>query len=881
MMPFKMEISRSAQQLAASLHGAGCDILIEASAGSGTSEFLHTICNLEPGLEVIEFREDRDESAVQALVTHLEEQDRAASVVVCRRAPEQIRSALGRHVGLRETDLWHTTNDVAEVLGREVLSEAVAEVARFTSGWPAAVQALAALAVDLNAIELDAIADQPARIGVDGEPWLHQLDPDQAWAVGVLCRMGRFDATSVEHLDATDALATAIGNGLPVCQNHAGWSTLPPVALSALLIALANAGPANEPTLSATDATREKRLIECMLHLEHNGELEQCIDFCLAIGRNDLAAFVLSRSPRDVCERADANALRTHLITLESDFETNPKLALAAVAVGHRLGDPGLIRRALDAAMSGIDRNDPTLSSADSQEVAAEAAFRFSVLGDNHATEALVARLTASGVETVSAAGARLLEAQVGLQLLEMSPTSLETARAAMTSAISVWRQLGRQTDAAESTRRLAGAIMRNLGLTRDAVQLIERALGDRLPGREIAVLQLARGQFLAELGELDSAKKALELAATVAADATGPQLAAQAAEGLADLASLAGDADEVAAQYEQLSAAIGPWRQTRLGGHLLGQMAVSFARVARSEIARSLIDECARIEHADPREVALYDALVTAYLDPGDHAVAQAEAIAESLPMPPVGRWTMLFMQSLAHRATRPDKARQLLAEASQSAIETSGIDKPRVVEHLHFASIMGQTNGEPPCPATSPPASPQIGWRVCVLGGFSIKSDGSDSPVVTGHQATLIKLLVLSQGYCTIDRAVDAIWPEIDLPTGRRRLRNILSRIRSSVGEMVFRDDQLLRLAPAVSSDIAELRADIADVLAAPTPGHDAVASAHARLTVELLPMNRFDQWLEPFDAEFRDLRNRFIERFSNARADEPELPPLLTHR
>ena len=172
-MASKVEISGSTEQLADSLHDAGHDILIEASAGSGTSQLLQALRNLGSRQEIIELRDGLNESATGMLVARLTERGRSPVIVACRRAPESVWSALKHHVALRETDLWYTTHDVAHVLGREVVSETVADVARFTSGWPWAVNALAALGADLDAAGLDAIADQPARIGIDGDCLLY------------------------------------------------------------------------------------------------------------------------------------------------------------------------------------------------------------------------------------------------------------------------------------------------------------------------------------------------------------------------------------------------------------------------------------------------------------------------------------------------------------------------------------------------------------------------------------------------------------------------------------------------------------------------------------------------------------------------------------
>ena len=50
--------------------------------------------------------------------------------------------------------------------------------------------------------------------------------------------------------------------------------------------------------------------------------------------------------------------------------------------------------------------------------------------------------------------------------------------------------------------------------------------------------------------------------------------------------------------------------------------------------------------------------------------------------------------------------------------------------------------------------------------------------------------------------------LWPGSDGPTGRRRLRNLLNRVRAACGELVARDGESLVLAPAAEVDARALR-------------------------------------------------------------------------
>ena len=137
-------------------------------------------------------------------------------------------------------------------------------------------------------------------------------------------------------------------------------------------------------------------------------------------------------------------------------------------------------------------------------------------------------------------------------------------------------------------------------------------------------------------------------------------------------------------------------------------------------------------------------------------------------------------------------------------------------------------------------------------VLGGFVIRSDDAVITPSPGHTATLIKLLSVRGGYVPLEVAIDQLWPEIDVETGRRRLKNVLSRLRKEVGEgTVVRSDQSIAFGMNVFLDVNEFdqRARKAMVLSA-SNSTDTFEAAVAALDVyrgALLPMNLYEDWIE----------------------------------
>jgi DNA-binding SARP family transcriptional activator len=133
----------------------------------------------------------------------------------------------------------------------------------------------------------------------------------------------------------------------------------------------------------------------------------------------------------------------------------------------------------------------------------------------------------------------------------------------------------------------------------------------------------------------------------------------------------------------------------------------------------------------------------------------------------------------------------------------------------------------------------------RVALLGSFAVVHGVELVTPAPGNPATLVKLLGL-RGTLTSEQAIDNLWPEADVATGRARLRNLLNRIRSQSGELVVRTGDALALARGVSTDVAQFEAGVVaafDAAAAERPGLARLAlGAYAG---DLLPGDAYEDW------------------------------------
>ncbi|MFP5320543.1 MAG: tetratricopeptide repeat protein, partial [Acidimicrobiia bacterium] len=90
----------------------------------------------------------------------------------------------------------------------------------------------------------------------------------------------------------------------------------------------------------------------------------------------------------------------------------------------------------------------------------------------------------------------------------------------------------------------------------------------------------------------------------------------------------------------------------------------------------------------------------------------------------------------------------------------------------------------------------------EIRVLGPTAVVSGDHHAVPPPGRPATVLAL-VAAEGSVPVDRIVDVLWPDDDPVRSRARLRNVLARLRASVGPVVVRDGERLALGAGVSVD------------------------------------------------------------------------------
>lgn len=137
---------------------------------------------------------------------------------------------------------------------------------------------------------------------------------------------------------------------------------------------------------------------------------------------------------------------------------------------------------------------------------------------------------------------------------------------------------------------------------------------------------------------------------------------------------------------------------------------------------------------------------------------------------------------------------------------------------------------------------------YEIDLLGGLEVRRAGQAVPVPGGSVATTLAVLALRRAV-HMEELTTILWPDASPSVARRRLRNVLARVRSSVGPVVERRQEAIHLVPGVEVD--ETRVDSQARWALAMDASPEKVAALAELvdddTGTLLPEALYDDWVE----------------------------------
>lgn len=143
----------------------------------------------------------------------------------------------------------------------------------------------------------------------------------------------------------------------------------------------------------------------------------------------------------------------------------------------------------------------------------------------------------------------------------------------------------------------------------------------------------------------------------------------------------------------------------------------------------------------------------------------------------------------------------------------------------------------------AVSRPSSPPL---VRLLGGLEIETADGVAVPPAGAPAVALAAVALRRSM-HVEQLGDLLWPEADAALARQRLRNVLSRLRRSVGEVVHRHGDRVALGSEVRVDVHELDAAAVRTAAGAISG-EALERAVSLYRGPLLPEFVYEDWTAP---------------------------------
>lgn len=168
----------------------------------------------------------------------------------------------------------------------------------------------------------------------------------------------------------------------------------------------------------------------------------------------------------------------------------------------------------------------------------------------------------------------------------------------------------------------------------------------------------------------------------------------------------------------------------------------------------------------------------------------------------------------------------------------------------------------------STAPPAVPKV--EVRLLGGLSVRIGGSPVAIPGGAASTTVALLALRRAV-HVEELTDVLWPDASPEVARRRLRNVLTRVRQAAGPILLRQGERIELAAEVVVDHHVLETQARQALAT-SPGPERVAALEAAAALDrgpLLPEVLYEDWAQPARQRAEVRRDELLSALSRARA------------
>ncbi len=703
-------------------------------------------------------------------------------------------------------------------IGHEIL---VGEIFEATTGWPAAI------GLAIRKILADPLWSP--LVGNAGRTLLDELVVEIVRTeprIAQLAFLPLVDATVADLVGGPDLLTSALSAG--VLSGHLSeWYVVP--------------DPIRESLGAATPLALEQR-IAIAQHYQSRSELRFAITMFENLpAENRALAALLVAVPWGHLEMLEPSELVSLLTrfddeTLESCCEL---LVHACFAV--ELLAPQYRTEWLARALSIADAHDLAKVR---RAVQAEQSRDLASTAQLHEAVAVANAVLLDAPETEIVTRARAMTSIARVEGFWCTAESLATGARLYAEASELFRQAGEHRWRAETLARRGYTTLFMAGFPQEGEAEMRAALGLLPTGDYTRGFWLANyADVLDFLGRSSEALGAATEALEIGNRRHDRTVISMAWWSFSWIAAHRGDREEFRLAVEGFERNAGPWIRAGQEVEFLCSTAELSARLGDLDAyerfivrARPLAES---VDYLPPVELA--EATYQAMWGDPQVGIKQLEALYPGVALVPSNRPTMVILQSYAHaRAGNLDRAAQYYRDAQDTA---AIMDVPDLLSRYMksvldpLVAILSDT--------AEVPSLVDATTRIRMFGSFAVEVAGSDRTPQAGHPCALVKLLALHDAMST-DSVIDTLWPEAEIETGRRRLRNLLNRIRQRSGDIVTREGEMLRLGSSVITDLSVFESRTAVALSGPR--EERVGTARLAIALyagELLPGDMYEDW------------------------------------
>jgi DNA-binding SARP family transcriptional activator len=752
-------------------------------------------------------------------------------VTTGRTLPPPLAAALTDAMLLGQPELAFTVEETAAVLERSGVRDPdtwASRLCTLVGGWPLAVSLAASRLAHARDVEAELVRMETAPVLVSGlvDSALAVLTPADGQAVRQLALLPRLTLEVAERAAGSVGIVDrAVAAGIPMHLAADSHLAMPDPVRESLALR------------GQLDPAVAGRVAEA--YIERGTGVEAVRVLLTAAQAEQAAAAAEALTPQEL-SRLDVRELSALLSAIPDDaLDRHPRallhLARACEASAERDLRSRLVERVRALAVS-----DPAIG----REVEAEIAR--DLVRDGRVGEAAALAetlLAAAGVDELHTR-VRALHVLGRTYAWRGEPGGLAAAEPLLEEAADLYGRLGYQTARAHALLALAYDVQTLGGRFAAAVDTLETALAG-LQGRSRlrGVVLVFQGEALIDLGRLAEAEARFAEAESLGHLFGDTRTLGYVAWLRARAAASLGDAARVVAQLAEAERRRGPWFDHHTGAEFLAEAALLLDQVGEDDLARGYLARAVAREAEAPRYVLLAAATIEARSgDPvragqllGDVAVLPGLEVRET--------WRVALLRGwAASRAGDGVRAALHAREAFALAEATEAPDLPMRREPAIAAALLPLSNGSASGAIDAGPPA-----LVTLLGGFGVQRAGTPVMLPAGRPEALVKLLALRGGRLPAEEAIERLWPGVGAVSGRKRLRNVLSRLRDGAGRLVLRDGDVLALPSGTEIDAVVFEQAARAAAAEPDP-EAAVERARVALALyvgEALPDDRYADW------------------------------------